>query len=964
MEGIINRGMAVKRFLGTLLIFLFTTVGVSGQLNELPWVTSYDKSVFEGGTRTWDIGQDSRGYLYFANNDGLLVFNGNFWKKFPLPNGTILRSIAITEQDRVFVGGQGEIGYFEADATASLQYVSLTDRIPEANRRFADVWNTVVIGSSIFFHTGNCIFQFDDNRITTHLPPQEWVFMGRSGNRLLAQDLGSGVLEYRDNQWLPVPGGTEIPAMEIAAIFPIGHDSTFIGTTSNCTFLLDAAGIRPLGAGPWVDQYTRSYAKLNDSTYVVGSRAGCTIRQLDGSIRQQFTTHEGLLSNSVTAVFVDRANQIWAGVDNGLTLIAYNSAITFLHPSLNSDLTGYSARIFEGRLYLSTSNGVYRAPVARPASSPAFSHGDFELVVGSDKGDAWRIDEVNGQLLLAHHSGLYAIQDDLAVPLSNGTGSWMFLPMSSEYPAQEVLVGTYDGLDALHYADGQFRYTHSLQGTPDSYRFLTKDEQNDVWASHPYRGIYRHRLLPGHQRYETTLFTADHGLPSTYQNYVFTLKNRMVFATKKGVYEFDRSRERFLPSKEFSVFSHLALNYLKEDADGNIWFSTGNKIGIARYHSAENRYTLSYFPELEGYGAAGFENIYPYDRNNVYIGSEKGFLHLDYEAYLTEQDRPRVVLSEVVATNDQRDSVLFNGFQASLSGTVHLPASYDTYRFAYSATAYGTENRIQYSYWLEGYEEKWSPWSDNIEKHYTNLPSGTYRFKVKAIDNLNRESETVVFTFVIDPPWYKTAWALLVYTVLIAVGIYLLLKWQQTVFHNQQEKYEEQLAHLRYVHQLENEKKEKEIVKLQNEKLENEVQLKTKELANTNMQLMENTGTLIKLKDEIAKLNAQSGDDAKDLTRITVLLRDVEKNNKNWNQFAMHFDELNDGLLTRLKEAHPALSRTDLKLCAYLHLNLSSKEIAQLQNISVRGVEMHRYRLRKKLQLNTEQSLNDYLDDI
>src|SRR5690606_13197332 len=132
--------------------------------------------------------------------------------------------------------------------------------------------------------------------------------------------------------------------------------------------------------GPWPDQYTRSYAKLNDSTYVVGSRNGRTVHRIGGGVLQQFTTHEGLLSNNVTSVFVDRSNQIWAGVDNGLTLIAYNSAITFLHPSLRSDLTGYSARIFEGQLYLSTSNGVYRTPLARSAGSPAFSHGLFELL--------------------------------------------------------------------------------------------------------------------------------------------------------------------------------------------------------------------------------------------------------------------------------------------------------------------------------------------------------------------------------------------------------------------------------------------------------------------------------------------------------------------------------------------------------------------------------------------------------
>lgn len=142
---------------------------------------------------------------------------------------------------------------------------------------------------------------------------------------------------------------------------------------------------------------------------------------------------------------------------------------------------------------------------------------------------------------------------------------------------------------------------------------------------------------------------------------------------------------------------------------------------------------------------------------------------------------------------------------------------------------------------------------------------------------------------------------------------------------------------------------------------ENEVLAKTKELANTKMQLMENTDTLVRLKDELTKLNLKADEDPKDLKPITLLLRDLERNNKNWSQFALHFDALNDGLLTRLKQKHPNISRTDLKLCAYLRLNFSSKEIAQLQNISIRAVEMHRYRLRKKLGLPTELSLSDYL---
>jgi DNA-binding NarL/FixJ family response regulator len=93
-------------------------------------------------------------------------------------------------------------------------------------------------------------------------------------------------------------------------------------------------------------------------------------------------------------------------------------------------------------------------------------------------------------------------------------------------------------------------------------------------------------------------------------------------------------------------------------------------------------------------------------------------------------------------------------------------------------------------------------------------------------------------------------------------------------------------------------------------------------------------------------------------------LKDVEQNSLNWEQFASHFNEVNNDFLKKLKAQHPFISNTDIKVCTYLRLNLSTKEIAQLMNISVRGVEISRYRLRKKLQIPTGQSLNDFLNNI
>jgi flagellar biogenesis protein FliO len=234
---------------------------------------------------------------------------------------------------------------------------------------------------------------------------------------------------------------------------------------------------------------------------------------------------------------------------------------------------------------------------------------------------------------------------------------------------------------------------------------------------------------------------------------------------------------------------------------------------------------------------------------------------------------------------------------------------------------------------------------------------------VKAYDNLGNESEPVSYSFVIKPAWYKTIWAYLFYVALFLALIYLVYKWQIRKFTRQQLRFEEEQKRLQYIHQLEVEKNEKEIIQLQNEKLVNEVIYKNKELADVSMHLVERSDALIKVKDELQRLHKKTGGNH-DVKRAIELVNEIEKNNSNWEQFAAHFDEINNDFIKKLKTRFPGLTSTDLKVCTYLQLKLATKEIAQLMNISIRGVEISRYRLRKKLQLSTGQTLNDFLNEI
>ena len=349
-----------------------------------------------------------------------------------------------------------------------------------------------------------------------------------------------------------------------------------------------------------------------------------------------------------------------------------------------------------------------------------------------------------------------------------------------------------------------------------------------------------------------------------------------------------------------------------------------------------------------------------YNNENVFISSERGIIHLNYEKYLHSQADMTVLLSNVRIPGNP-DSALSGGYYQGKSP--RLPSKYNAYHFEFSTPNYVLHKNIEFSYKLEGVDEDWSAWSRRTEKDYTNLPDGRYVFHVKARDNLGNESASVGYTFLIDPPFYKTGWAYAVYVLLLVFGVYVLRRLQYRTLQRERLQAEEKQAQIIALHNLRIAEREKEIIKLQNEKLAQEVVLKKRELADASMHLVEREDALNRVKDELQRLYKKTGNNH-DVKTALQLLHGVEKNNANWEQFASHFNEISNDFLKRLKTTYPALSNSDLKVCAYLQLNLSSKEIAQLTNISIRGVEMSRYRIRKKLGLPQEVSLHEFFNGL
>lgn len=169
-----------------------------------------------------------------------------------------------------------------------------------------------------------------------------------------------------------------------------------------------------------------------------------------------------------------------------------------------------------------------------------------------------------------------------------------------------------------------------------------------------------------------------------------------------------------------------------------------------------------------------------------------------------------------------------------------------------------------------------------------------------------------------------------------------------------------------YIHELELNKTESELVALRNEKLEAEIGYKNSELASSAMHLVKKGELLAKIKEELTLVMKRLDNEQAigELKKMIKSLNEDENIDQEWENFTKHFDSVNSDFVVRLKEKYPTISSNEIKLCAYLRMNLSTKEIAQLMNISVRGVEISRYRLRKKLGIPTEVNLFDFLISI
>ena len=958
-----------------LLLFILTFAGqAQAQVKDIgsPFINNYPKNTYKASNQNWCIDQNDKGFMYFGNNDGLLEFDGKYWALYPLPGKTIVRSMLI-KGDTVFAGGFEEMGYFLPDVEGRMKFTDISALIPEYFKSFDEIWKIHDLDQGIVFQSFRSLFIYKNFKIRVVEPFSNFGQSFIVNGSMYVVDRKRGLQKLTDRGLETVLNDPLFQRTEIRCLLPMSTGELLLGTSTEGLFTIGPDGLHPwntpVNAILKLHELYTGITLSGDFLAFGTVQNGVYITDWNGKVFQHLNRSRGMQNNTVLSLFQDRHNNLWMALDNGIDYAEISSPISILDFNYNLEAT-YTSIEHNGLLYAGTNQGLFYIKLSALKNS-AEDDEKFTLVPGTE-GQVWCLHSFDNELLCGHNTGCFTINDGKATKISSLFGYWTFIRHRDK--SDTLIAGIYNGLAVFTKKNDHWAFSHEVKGFKESSRTIL-EQGNTIWMSHGYRGIFSIELNT-HLTFAQNirLYKSSNGLPNDLPYNIHKIDQQFNVSTSEGLYRYDTKADRFYKNPKYSeIFKDLPyVDKIIKDKQNNLWFFTDNQMGVVR-ETAEGKQTTEMTPffRINSMLLPSFEHLFIQDSGNVFIGSQEGLIHFSPRFNQSTQRKgdptylrsARFISSDSIFHISVTDKTNFKKDGQKLT----LPYRFREVAFHFTSPSFEYPGSTRFSFRLRGYEEEWSPWGTESFKEYTNLKEGDYTFEVKSQNIYWDESISEAFPFRIKPPFHRSQAALVIYILFL-----MLFFAGNLVFIRRRIKKARLSEMLKRKKQLEEQARafreqsltaEKEIIHLKNEALSNEMKHKNKELANSTLNLAHKNKILTDIKEGFSQLYKEQNESERK-HQISQLLKKINKEIKNEQYqevFNDYFDEVHSDFVSRFKEAYPQLTPRELRLSAYLRMNLSSKEIAPLMNISVRGLEISRYRLRKKLNMDNTVNLTDFI---
>jgi DNA-binding CsgD family transcriptional regulator len=947
--------MKVFRIYIVILFIHLSHLPVSAQISK-PFIINIDKSKYAAGNQNWSVAINQSGSLYFGNNQGLLEFDGSNWNMYQMPDQMVVRSVATTEDSIIYVGSFEEFGYWLKDETGILHYNSLSSSLDPSLFHNDEIWRIIPHQNKIYFQSFSTIFVYDGKSIHTITPGFTMVLLCKARDRLFIHGVDRGLFELEGDSLRLIPESRILSHDEIKVVVPFPENKFLIGAAENGLFLYDGQTLEPWisDANELIKQAEINNGLAMDQGIVIGTIVnGIFIFDYQGNMLAHLNYPDYLQNNTILSLCPDKKGNIWAGLDRGIDYVQLDCEMDFYMNPTEISGTVYTAAIEKKSLWVGTNQGLFRYGFIS-----GHSLADPELMEGT-QGQVWNLTWADGDLLCGHTNGTYRIRNENIELISGINGGYCIRKIKIDN--QDFLIQSTYSVFAI-YKRGQsgWEFSHEITGFAEPVSSFEIDHLGNIWAAHISRGLFRLRLNSQMDSVQTLAYYGkEKGLPADRNLSVTNVENRIIFATGHSFFTYDDLNDTIVPydllNEQTGIFRQS--RNITSIGENNYWLIRDNVAGLFKIENKSAKMIFSWdFARYGAYLVSGGTVVVPLDENSHLFCLDNGFAILNKEMIRQEVSDAEVSLRKIEATHRKGKSVYLPLEPDKFPVEISYP--YRNLRFFYSSADFSMFPL--YSHTMEGIEISWSDWSGVSFVEFSRLPAGEYIFKVKTKNTYGRESEIDSYPVKIKSPWYFSSAAIILYAIILVFTLFV----ARHIFLKRLKIHQEKLEREKE-EKLKNEKllAEKEMIRFKNEKLQSEIDHANSQLSSYTMNIIKKNELLIDLKKAIYASKKKTGTLPQDefIDKLIQLIDSNISSDDDWKSFENHFDQAHQDFLRRLKSEYPDLTPSDLKLCAYLRMNLSSKEIMPLLNISLRGVEVRRYRLRKRLKLKTEDNLIGFL---
>ncbi|MEP3837433.1 MAG: triple tyrosine motif-containing protein [Algibacter sp.] len=936
--------MKYSKYLVSLFLCLFFLKAAS---QERPPINVFYPEDYGAEPQNWSISQSSSRFIYVANNKGLLEYNGAKWTFYDSPNQTNIRAVHVIDS-LIYTGSYHDFGYWKKNNYGVLNYTSLSKHLEIDLLEDEEFWNIMSMDNSILFQSLDRIIIY--NKVTKSYgivnSPTKISRLFKVDTNFYFQSLNNGLYKIENGNSVLVSNNDLIKNNVIVNIFT-SNRTPIILTQDHGFFQLINNKLNP-----WISSASAvlknisvfSSIQLKDGSFILGTISNGLIHiTQNGDVNYKINQSNGLSNNTILALYEDIDKNIWLGLDNGINCINIKSPYHIYYDYNGKIGSVYTSKIYNNKLYLGTNQGLFCKPLD--------SNQKVEFLEGT-QGQVWCLDIINNTLFCGHNSGTFIVNNKKATKIANVQGTWQIKPIAKH---KDLLIqGNYNGLNVLHKSNGKWQFRNKIKGFDISSRFFEFIDNNEVYLVHEYKGAFNIKMDKGFSK--IIQITKDSLMPIKHNSSLTKHYGDILYSNINGVFKYQKASNKFVKDSVLSQLidkDNFSSGIIVSDSLTNkLWSfsSQGIKYATTSSLSGDNRINSISFSEDLRKGVLDYESVTHLGDQKYLFGSTTGYFVLDLDK-LGNQDHEITINQIKVSTSKVKDSIKY----VDITTVPEFKNKENNIQFSYSISEFSKIQKPEYQYKLVGLYNNWSDWSSKGTILFENLPFGEYTFSVRGRVGYQFTEGIKTFTFQIQRPWYLSNLAIALYVLAILLFSLFMHIIYKRYYRKQRERLMLKATRELSLKELEN---KQQLMRFKNEKLREDIDAKNRELGLSTMNLIRKNEFLNTIKKELE--NAEG----KNINKVIKIIDKNLNNTDDWNLFQEAFNNADKDFLKKIKSLHPSLTANDLRLCAYLRLNLSSKEIAPLLNISSRSVEVKRYRLRKKMDLARESSLTNYILEI